>query len=74
MRASFQRAPLLVGHEPDLSELASLMLTGSLHLNRELKKGALCAIDAADLTRPASNTLLWLLAPRQLRALSAAAG
>jgi phosphohistidine phosphatase len=62
---------LLVGHEPDLSELASLLLTGSAGLNVQFKKGGLCAIAVESLTKPALNELLWLLAPRQLRALAA---
>jgi phosphohistidine phosphatase len=65
---------LLVGHEPDLSELASLLLTGSPGLNIQFKKGALCAISVASLTQPNLNELLWLLAPRQIRALAAPTG
>jgi phosphohistidine phosphatase SixA len=49
---------MLVGHEPDLSELASLLLTGSLGLNLEFKKGALCAIEVGSLTTHASNELI----------------
>ncbi|MEP7272480.1 MAG: histidine phosphatase family protein, partial [Acidobacteriota bacterium] len=37
---SFDRA-LLVGHQPDLSEVASFMLTGNRNLNVEFRKGAL---------------------------------
>jgi phosphohistidine phosphatase len=62
---------LLVGHEPDLSELASLLLTGSRGLNVQFKKGALCAIAVAGFEKPHLNELLWLLAPRQVRALVA---
>jgi phosphohistidine phosphatase len=61
---------LLVGHEPDLSHLASLLLTGNLNLKLQLKKGGLCAIDVQDLTTCTENKLLWLLAPKQLRAIS----
>jgi phosphohistidine phosphatase len=62
---------MLVGHEPDFSQLASLLLTGALNLNLELKKGGLCAIDVQDPIRSHKNTLLWLLAPKQLRAVRA---
>ena len=46
---------LVVGHEPDLSELASLLLTGATGLNVQFKKGALCAITVGSLTEPALN-------------------
>jgi phosphohistidine phosphatase len=61
---------LLVGHQPDMSELASVLLTGQRDLNIEFKKGALCAIEIASLPPNAPGALLWLLAPGQLRAVA----
>jgi phosphohistidine phosphatase len=57
---------VLVGHEPDLGELASWLLTGSTRKVRmPLRKAGAVAIAMED---PAE--LLWMLAPRQLRALA----
>ncbi len=64
----FDRA-LLVGHMPDLSELASLLLTGNRNLNIEFKKGALCAIEVASLPPRGPGLLQWLMTPKQLRML-----
>ena len=69
LRQRAPESPLLVGHEPDLAHLASLLLMGNLNLKLQLKKGGLCAINAHDLTSCTDNELLWLLAPRQLRAI-----
>jgi phosphohistidine phosphatase len=63
---------LIVGHEPGLSTLASLLLTGSLTATSiELKKGGTIALAVPQLppANPASATLLWMLTPRQLRRL-----
>ena len=69
LRQRALESALLVGHEPDLSHLASLLLTANLNLKLQLKKGGLCAINVHDLTTCTENELLWLLAPRQLRAI-----
>jgi phosphohistidine phosphatase len=62
---------LAVGHEPGLSRLASLLLTGSSDvLALELKKGGLIAIEAHATRRPTTATLCWMLSPRQLRRLA----
>jgi phosphohistidine phosphatase len=64
----FDRA-LLVGHMPDLSELASLLLTGNRNLNIEFKKGSICAIEVASLPPRGPGLLRWLMAPKHLRLL-----
>jgi phosphohistidine phosphatase len=64
----FDRA-LLVGHMPDLSELASFLLTGNRNLNVEFKKGSLCAIQVASLPPRGPGLLCWLMTPKQLRLL-----
>ncbi len=62
---------LVVGHEPGLSRLASLLLTGSSGtLGMELKKGGLISIEAHVTRRPAAASLRWMLSPRQLRRLA----
>ena len=71
-----KRAPsslLLVGHEPDLSRLASELLSSRASgLTLEMKKGSLCRIDTVGAPAPGTGTLVFLLPPRILRALAAA--
>ncbi len=55
--------PLLVGHDPDFSELAGL-LTGAMSL--EMRKGALIRIDIAPPFEPGGGTLRWLVPPDAL--------
>ena len=64
---------VIVGHEPGLSGLASLLLTGSVTAaSIELKKGGLIVLDTGQLLRASGGaatgaTLLWHATPRQLR-------
>src|SRR5262249_4821968 len=67
----FDRA-LLVGHQPDLSELASFLLTGNRNLNVEFKKGSICAIEVARLPPRGPALLKWMMTPKQLRELGKA--
>jgi len=58
---------LLVGHEPDLSELASLLMAGSADaLAITFKKGGLCKLSAEQLQAGKCASLEWLLAPSQM--------
>jgi phosphohistidine phosphatase len=60
---------MLVGHEPGLSSLASLLLTGSVDGARiDLKKGGCMAVSIRT-PAPRAATLLWLATPRALRRL-----
>jgi len=63
---SFNRV-LLVGHQPDLSELASFLLTANRNLNIEFKKGGLCAIEVTAVPPRGPGLLRWTLTPRHLR-------
>ena len=56
---------LLVGHEPDLSELATHLLTGGRHLNINFKKAGLCKLTVQPVA-PGRATLDWLLTPKQM--------
>lgn len=58
----------LVGHEPDLGELAMRLLgaTGTV----KFKKGAILAIDVDGATPGGPGTLRWFLTPRVLRVLA----
>lgn len=59
---------MIVGHEPGLSGVVALLLTGSAEgLSITLKKGGLVALEASALSPRTSGTLLWMLTPRQLR-------
>jgi phosphohistidine phosphatase len=60
---------LLVGHEPHLSRLISVLVTGNSDAAIELKKGGLCKLTSDKLTFGQCATLNWLLTPKQLRAL-----
>jgi phosphohistidine phosphatase len=58
---------LLVGHEPDLSRLISVLVTGSLQLQLDLKKGGLCKLEAETLRAGPCAALVWLLTPKQMK-------
>lgn len=58
---------LLVGHEPYLSRLISLLTTGEGNLAIELKKGGLARLEVQQHLAPGSCAVLkWLLTPRQM--------
>jgi phosphohistidine phosphatase len=57
---------LLVGHEPYLTELMSILLTGKTGLRIDLKKGGLCKLEAAAVRYGQCATLGWLAPPRLL--------
>ena len=60
---------LLVGHEPDLSSLISVLVTGGSDAGIELKKGGLCRLTTEKLVFGKCARLNWLLTPKQLREL-----
>jgi len=66
--AGVQRV-LLVGHEPDLSGLISILISGGSDAAIELKKGGLCRLTTEKLIFGECATLNWLLTPKQLRAM-----
>ena len=55
---------LLVGHEPLLSGLISLLCSGGPLLGLTLKKGGLCRLEVATLKASRCALLEWLLTPR----------
>ena len=57
---------LLVGHEPYLSNLISLLCAGGPNLSLTLKKGGLCRMEVEQLHSARCAHLEWLLAPRLL--------
>jgi phosphohistidine phosphatase len=58
---------LLVGHEPYLSRLISLLTTGGTDLAMDFKKGGLCKLEAEKLSHDRCATLVWLLTPKQMK-------
>ena len=62
----FDRA-LLVGHMPDLSELASYLIGGYRNLNIEFKKGTMCCLEVSSLPPRGPGLLCWMLTPKQMR-------
>lgn len=58
------RSVLLVGHEPYLSSLISLLGTGGSNLSLTMKKGALCRLEVEHLRCGRCASLEWLLPPR----------
>lgn len=61
-----RKSILLVGHEPYLSRLISLLISGDTSIAIDLKKGGLCKLSMAGLHYGRCATLEWLLAPRQM--------
>lgn len=64
------RQVMLVGHEPSLSELVSILLTGRPRaVNMDFKKGGLCLVEI-DAVPPKSHGILhWLATNKQLRSM-----
>lgn len=57
---------MLVGHEPYLSRLISILLVGDTGLSLDLKKGGLCKLTSERLRFGRCAKLEWLLAPRTM--------
>lgn len=60
---------LLVGHEPYLSRLLALLISGGTAAAMDLRKGGLAKLEVKELKFARCATLAWLLAPGQLRRL-----
>jgi phosphohistidine phosphatase len=60
---------LVVGHEPQISGLASLLLTSGGTVAIRFKKGACVALDLPKAIEPGAAELRWMLTQRQLRKL-----
>jgi phosphohistidine phosphatase len=53
----------LVGHEPHLTALISLLVSENASVDMTLKKGGVCRLSADDLHHARKATLEWLLTP-----------
>ena len=58
----------LVGHEPDLGELAAWLIGAKAPL--EFRKGGVCLIDTPALPPHRNGRLIWFATPKILRALA----
>jgi len=59
----------LVGHEPDMSELAGMLLTGRSASFAVFKKGGVACIEVDKPGQPLRGVLRWHATPKILRAL-----
>jgi phosphohistidine phosphatase len=60
---------MVVGHQPQLGEIASILLTGSHSIvPLPFKKGGVAAIGIDDIPPRYAGSLLWFMTPKQLRA------
>ena len=57
---------LLVGHEPYLSGLISLLVSGEGTLSVVMKKAGLCKLTTESLKHGRCASLEWLLTPKQM--------
>lgn len=57
---------VLVGHEPDLSELIGLLLGGQARSVVRLKKGGAALLHLEEPLQPGNAELQWLINPKQL--------
>ena len=61
---------VLVGHEPFMTRLISVLLSGREDLSIELRKGGFCKLSIKKLTFGPCACLEWLMTPRQLARLA----
>jgi phosphohistidine phosphatase len=66
----FPESVLLVGHEPYLSSLISLLVSGDASFAVLMKKGGLCKLSTESLKPGRCATLEWLLTPKQMALMS----
>jgi phosphohistidine phosphatase len=61
---------LVVGHEPDLSEMAGRLIGAGRRADLALKKGGCCLITFDDFPPKSPGKLIWWLTPRVMRRLA----
>ena len=61
---------VLIGHQPCLNTLISMLISGDPTLSITLKKGGLCRLSSEQLRYDRCATLEWLLYPSQMATLA----
>lgn len=65
-RLAGRESILLVGHEPSLSTLVSILISGNTRSGITLKKGGICKLAIERIRYGRCATMEWLLAPAQM--------
>jgi phosphohistidine phosphatase len=65
-----RRRVLVVGHEPDLGELAARLIGAGRNANMPFKKGGCCLITFSEFPPKTPGRLVWWLPPRVMRKLA----
>ena len=68
LRERKEKSIALVGHEPYLSTLASILCGGGEHFRLKLKKGGVAVVRIDGEPAPGAGSLLWTVGPKILRA------
>jgi phosphohistidine phosphatase len=68
-KRSDRRHVLVVGHEPDLSELAARLIGAGRHANLSFKKAGCCLISFLEFPPKSPGQLVWWLTPKLMRKL-----
>jgi phosphohistidine phosphatase len=63
---SDEQSMILVGHEPYLSKLISVLVSGDAAMSLNFKKGGVCRLSLDKMLYGRCATLDWLLSPSQL--------
>ena len=65
-----RRRVMVVGHEPDLSDLAARLMGAGRHANLTFKKGGCCLLKFSEFPPKSPGQLVWWLTPRVMRKLA----
>ncbi|HUU14775.1 MAG TPA: phosphohistidine phosphatase SixA [Terriglobia bacterium] len=65
-----RRRVMVVGHEPDLSDLAARLMGAGRHANLTFKKGGCCLLRFSEFPPKSPGRLVWWLTPRVMRKLA----
>ena len=61
---------IIAGHEPDLGELTTWLMTGASESHVEFKKGGACLLEFDGQVKRGGGVLRWLMGPKELAALA----
>jgi len=70
LKESREQTVLVVGHMPDVADIASGFLSRRSLLDMTFKKAAVCCVSFQERPAPGEGRLEWMLQPRHLRALA----